>query len=51
MMSFFTNMRAFSQKISDVLEDLGVTAEQGLSDAEVAKRHQQYGKNELPQKK
>ena len=50
-MSFFTNMRAFSQKISDVLEGLGVTAEQGLSDAEVAKRHQQYGKNELPQKK
>ena len=44
-------MHTFSQKISDVLEDLGVTAEQGLSDAEVAKRHKQYGKNELPQKK
>lgn len=44
-------MHTFSQKISDVLEDLGVTAERGLSEAEVAKRHEQYGTNELPQKK
>lgn len=51
MVSFFTNMRAFSQNIQDVLKNLSVTAERGLSDAEVAKRHQQYRKNELPQKK
>ena len=50
-MSFFTNMRAFSQNIQDVLKNLSVTAERGLSEAEVSERHEKYGKNELPQKK
>ena len=44
-------MTPYGKKAEDVLKDLNVTAESGLSAEEVLARRAQYGENRLREKK